>query len=527
VNRQLRFLAVALVVCYAALFTQLNRIQVFQAGSYNTAPDNDRETLRDFSRDRGKILTAEGVVVAESVPSNDRFELQRVYPLADLFAHVTGYFSLGYGSTAVERVRNDVLAGRTAQQRLDGFGNLFDDTVNTGDVTLTLRADIQAVARQALGDREGSVVALDPRTGAVIALWSWPSFDPNLIATHDFDAATQARELLILDPKKPLLANSYQERYMPGSTFKIITTAAGLATGALTPETFTEPSRSYTPPGTTNPIFNYGGTVCGGLLLEAFYRSCNTTFAEAAVNAGAEAMVATTEAFGFNQEVPFDLPSPAESFYPPVEEFEFDIPRLAQTGFGQNDVASTPLQMALTAAAIANGGVIMEPYVVAESRDRQGTVLERRTPRPWLTATTAEIAAWIRGAMVEVVNKGTARCCLQLAGGVQAAAKTGTAQLNTPPAPPSSHAWITTFAPADAPRVVVAVMVKASDEVTAGTGGTVAGPVAKQVLDAVLATPDPLAPPPPTTVAPPAAPPPGPADSTVPPGSDTTSATGG
>jgi penicillin-binding protein A len=502
VNRQLRFLAVGLVVCYAALFTQLNRIQVFQADDYNAAPDNDREVIRDFNRDRGRILTADGAVVAESIPSNDRFDFQRVYPLGDLFAHTSGYFSLGYGATQLEDTQNDVLAGRTPQQRLDGFGNLFEDTVNTGDVTMTLRKDIQEVARRALGDREGSVVALDPRTGAVIAMWSWPSYDPNLVATHDFEAATEARELLLLDPKKPLLANAYQERYMPGSTFKIITTAVGLVTGALTPETFTEPSTSYTPPGTTNPIFNYGGTVCGGFLLEAFYRSCNTTFAKAAVDAGAQAMVDGTEAFGFNQEVPFDLPEPAESYYPPVEAFEFDEPKLAQTGFGQNDVASTPLQMALTAAAIANGGVIMEPYVVAETRDRSGTLLGRTTPRAWRTATTPEAAAWIRGAMVEVVNKGTARCCLQLASGQQAAAKTGTAQLNPPGEPPASHAWITTFAPADNPRVVVAVMVKASDEVTAGTGGTVAGPIAAQVLDAVLATPDPLAPAPAVTPVP-------------------------
>jgi penicillin-binding protein A len=150
--------------------------------------------------------------------------------------------------------------------------------------------------------------------------------------------------------------------------------------------------------------------------------------------------------------------------------------------------------MAMAAAAVANNGVIMKPYVVAQTKDGAGRVLSSTTPQPWLTAMQPGTSDWLTGAMVEVANNGTARCCLKLASGAQAAAKTGTAQLGTNP--PLSHAWITTFAPAEAPRVVVTVLVKASPEVTAGTGGTVAGPVAKQVLDAVLATPDPLAQPP-------------------------------
>src|SRR5262249_12187420 len=148
-----------------------------------------------------------------------------------------------------------------------------------------------------------------------------------------------------------------------------------------------------------------------------------------------------------------DLPRPAASYYPPVEAFKDNIPKLAQSGFGANDVASTPLNLALAAAAVANNGTIMTPYTVAETRDRNGKLLSRATPRPWKTnVMKPETLAFLKEGMVQVVQSGTARCCLKLASGAQAAAKTGTAQLNTPPAPPASHAWITTYAPAEAPR---------------------------------------------------------------------------
>jgi peptidoglycan glycosyltransferase len=490
-NRQIRRLAAFLMVCYVLLFSQLNVLQVFRADEYNDDPRNNRQVVRDFTRPRGSILTADGAVAAESIPVDDRYELLRTYPNGPLLAAVTGYFSFKYGTDGIERQYNDVLAGQTDGQKIEGWTNLLSDEVNTGDVLLTVRADIQRVAREALGDREGSVVALDPRTGAVLALWSYPSFDPNGIATHDFEAARVYKEALDADPAKPLLVNAYRERYMPGSTFKIVTTAGSLEAGVTSPETVYPVERSWTPPGTTRPIRNFGNLPCGGDLLNVFRLSCNVPFAQMGVDMGPERMVATAERFGYNAAPPIDLPRPAKSFFPPVEAFAFDTPKLAQVSFGQNDVQSTPLETALEAAAVANNGVIMAPYVVAETRDRDGDVLSRATPTAWKQAMEPETAAWLRSAMVEVARNGTARCCMQLASGAQAAAKTGTAQLGTDP--PASHAWITTFAPAENPRVVVTVFVKATPEVTAGTGGTVAGPVAKRVLDAVLATPDPLA----------------------------------
>jgi peptidoglycan glycosyltransferase len=492
VNRQVRKLALVLLGCFTVLFVQLNVIQLVRADEFNDRADNTRAVVRDFSRARGRIVSADGVILAESVPSGDRFDYQRVYPTGDLFGHVTGYFSFQFGTDGVEKQYNDILSGHSAGQQLQGLLNFLDDRPNVGDVTVTLRNDIQAVAKRALGDRQGSVVALDPRTGAILALWSYPSFDPNVLAGHDFDEVRQARAALLDAPNNPLLPKAYRERYLPGSAFKVVTATAGLDTGTVTPETVYPPTSEYLPPGTTDPIENYGGTVCGGDLYEVFRRSCNTAFAEMGVDVGAEGMVRTAEAYGYNRTPPLDLPRPAQSSFPSVSDFRFDTPKLAQVSFGQNDNQVTPLNLALISAAVANHGVMMAPHVLSEARDRDGNVLDRYQPKAWQAATSnPSTLAFLNEAMVQVVNSGTARCCLQLASGAQAAAKTGTAQITRDP--PRSHAWITAFAPAEAPRVAVAVIVNTTPEVTAGTGGTIAGPIAKQVLDAVLATPDPLA----------------------------------
>ena len=496
-NKQLRRLGIGLIACYVILFAQLNWLQVVKADDYNKDPRNDREVVRDFTRPRGSILTADGVVIAQSVPSNDRYKLLRSYPTGELFAGVGGYFSLAFGFQGLEQQYNDVLAGQTAQQQLRGWANLFNDKVNTGDVITTLRSDIQQLAKDALGEREGSVVVSDPRTGAILAMWSWPTFDPNQIATHDFDAAKTARELYLANPAKPLLMNAYQERYMPGSTFKIITATAALGSGQFDVNSNFPATNQFVVPARPTPIRNYGGETCGGTLPQVFARSCNTAFAQIGTTLGPETMVNAAQGFGFDQNVPIDLPAPAQSFFPSVQDFHNDVPngvspQLATSSFGQDQPASTPLQMNMAAAAVANNGVIMTPHVMAETRDSDGATLDKYQPKPWLTAMSPETAATMKQFMIGVVQNGTARCCLQLDNGIQAAAKTGTAQLHPAGDPAASHAWITAFAPADNPRVAVTVFVKASPEVSSGVGATVAGPVARQILNYVMTLPDPL-----------------------------------
>jgi peptidoglycan glycosyltransferase len=484
VNRQIKWLGIGIVTCYLALFVQLNVVQVLRADDYNEDPTNVRAVLRDFAEPRGTIQTADGVVLARSVPSNDRFELQREYPEAELFGHVTGFFSIVFGATGVEKTYGEELAGRTTEQQLRSLSDLFVDHERTGDVTLTVRRDVQQVARQALGDQQGSVIALDPRTGELLALWSFPSFDPNLVANHDGEKAAENRDLLLLAPGNPLRAASYQDRFFPGSTFKVVTSSAGVESGRVTVDEPNYPvATEYVPPQTTRPLANFGGEACGGTLFEILRVSCNTAFAEmGAETLGPEIMVERAEAFGFNEAPPLDLPAPATSVFP--TDFEQNLPALAQSSIGQNDVQATPLQMALVAAAIANDGVIMTPHVLREVRDVDGDVIETYEPEPWRQAVSAATAQVVHDAMLVVAQQGTATAAQ--VPGYEVGAKTGTAQLGTDP--PSSHAWMIAFAgpPGQDPTVAVAVIVEAQPGVSEVTGGRVAGPIVQQVLAAVL-----------------------------------------
>jgi len=490
VNRQIRRLALGLLVCYLLLFVQLNVLQVGRQREFNTNALNTRPITIDFNRSRGEIISADGVVLARSVstPNEGRFKYQRQYPTGELFADVTGYYTFAFGATQVEKVQNDVLAGRTEEQQLRGLLTMFTDSDTSGDVVLTLDSRLQQAAKDALGDRVGSVVVVDVKTGAVKAMWSYPSFDPNTIAVHDADQAEAAINAYNADPEKPLLANAYQERYMPGSTFKILTAAIGFQTGNLSLDSQFENLREWTPPLTDNPIQNYRGELCGGSMVDVFRRSCNIPFAQTALAIGAQGMVDGTKAFGVGEPVPIDLPRPAASFFGEVSDFERADPILAMRGFGQNEVQMVPLHMALIAAAVGNGGVMMKPYVVDHTVAHDGATLSTTQPSVWKTPMTPETAFTLNALMQEVVNNGTASCCMQLEGGIQAAAKTGTAQLNNEGEPERSNAWITAFAPAGDPQYAIAVMLKGTtDEISASTGGRLAGPVAKQVLDAAFA----------------------------------------
>ena len=488
-NQRIRKLTVALLLLYMILFVKLNVLQVGKKSSLDADARNTRETVRTFNDPRGAISTIDGVVIAESERTEPGSEhpWRRVYPKGELFAQITGYYTFAYGATQVERVENDVLAGRTAEQQVNGLAALFDGGDTTGSVVTTIDSKIQSAARKALGDREGSVVVVDVRTGAVKALWSWPSFDPNLLTTDDDELAGSILEYLNDVPGDPLLANAYQQRYMPGSTFKVITTAAALDAGALGLDTVFAEESEFLPPQTSDPITNYKSKVCGGDLTEVFRRSCNTPFARTALALGPETMVAASQRFGIGESLPFDLPRSAASIFGNTDYFEQNLPLLAIGGFGQGNTQMVPLHMALVAAAVANGGAMMKPYVIDSTRDHDGRLLDRTRPSVWKQTMSLETSRILTGLMTEVVRNGTASCCFQLANGIQAAAKTGTAQLNGPGEPERSHAWIIGFAPADAPRYAIAVMLKGTtDEISEGTGGRLAGPVAKAVMDVAL-----------------------------------------
>jgi peptidoglycan glycosyltransferase len=485
-TRQIRQLGIGLMVCFLVLFVQLNRLSILDAKKLNDNPNNTREILRDFNKPRGTISTADGKVIAQSVASADtRFALQRQYPEGPLYGPVTGFFSFTLGSSGVEKEYNDDLAGRTLDLSLRDIGDLFVDKERVGNVTLTIRDDLQRVASDQLGAREGAVVALDPRDGSILALVSYPTYDPNVLADHDQAKAADAQRAMDADPEKPRLARSYQDRFFPGSTFKVVTSTAALESGKVTVDEPVYPvSDSYLPPLTNRPLRNFGGERCGGNLITALRVSCNSVFAQIGVETGGEQMTRTAEAFGFNDEIPIDLTNPAEATFPQAAEFERDDPKLAQSAIGQNDVAASPLQMALVAAAVANGGKIMKPHVLQEVRDSDGHVVERYHPDEWRTAMDPGTAQLLKGAMETVVQSGTAtRLDVQ---GFEVGGKTGTAQLGLDP--PRSHAWIIGFAGPQGgePTIAVAVLVEGQPEVSTATGGRVAAPIAQAVLRAYL-----------------------------------------
>ena len=493
-DRAIRRLGLFIMLLFCILFAQLNYIQVFRATELDTSPTNSRPIDQAFSQPRGTVSTADGVIVADSVPVDSKKKFQRVFPEGELYAAVTGYFNYTFGATGVERAYNEELSGRTAEQQVKSVSDLFVDRDKSGDVALTLRSDVQKVAQEALGGQRGSVVAIDPRTGGVIALWSYPSFDPNLLSSHNYEKASQAKALYENAPGNPLLAKAYREIYPPGSTFKVVTAATGVETGKVTPDEPNYPVlRELDVPQTTKNIPNFAGESCGGTLFTVLAKSCNTSFAQMGLDIGGPDMITGADAFGFNERPPFDLPSVASTF--PDVDFSKQLPTLAQAAIGQGSVAATPLQMALVAAGIANDGVIYEPHVVSEVRDRDGDIVLSNGPTVWKRPISAQTADIMRQAMRGVVEGGTLTR-LQIPG-VDVGGKTGTAQFGAS-TPLRSHAWTIAFAgpPGQPATIAVAVIVEGQDGLSEATGGRVAGPIAKQVIEAAM---KPMPPPPTTT----------------------------
>lgn len=480
-ERQIRRLGLAILVLFGALFVQLNYLQVVRADYLATHPRNVRTLLHDYARARGEILTADEEIVARSVPSDDQFQYQRLYPLGALFGHISGAFSFTYGASGIEGAYNDELTGKRQARELRNLGDVLSGKEHTGTVVLSIEAAAQRAAAKALaaaGGR-GSVVVLDPVTGQVAALYSSPSFDPSPLAAHDQSSVRAAFEAYEADPTKPMLARSFRERFPPGSTFKVVTTSVALEAGEATLETTFPELTELDLPQTDRGLKNFGGKRCGGSLVVAFRVSCNTVFAQLGLDLG-ERLASGIESFGIGASVPFDLPV-VRSTGPVAGTFKADQPSFANAAIGQGDVAVTPLQMALVAAGVANAGVIMRPSLVSEIRDVDGTVVEATRPRAWKQVMTDKTAADLRRLMVDVVERGTGAAAR--IPGVAVAGKTGTAQ-----APGGSpHAWFIGFAPADNPRFAIAVLVERGGSVgDEATGGRVAAPVAKAVLSALL-----------------------------------------
>jgi peptidoglycan glycosyltransferase len=485
VNKQLRLLGAGLIVCYIALFAMINYVQVWHAQALNDSPLNSRKIVRDFDQPRGQIISADGAVLAKSIPSaaGDPFTFQRQYPEGDLFGHITGYLNINFGATGVEQQYNDELSGQTVSQEYETLRDLFVDRTHTGDVTLTVRKDLQQSARDQLGTRKGSIVVMDPRDGSILAMWSYPSYDPNQLSTHDAAATQAAKTFLEANPDQPLRGRTWQERFFPGSTFKIVTGSTGLETGTVTPDNPNFPQESAYKPPDGAPIQNFGGEVCGGTLFEILRVSCNSAFAQMGAEViGQQRMEAGAASFGFNDTPPIDLPGAAKSVFPDTKNSKAF---LGQASIGQFSTQATPLEMALATAGVANGGIIMSPHVMKEIRDDNGKVIDTFDAKPWRTAVSPQTSSTMREAMIGVVQGGTGTAAR--INGVEVGGKTGTAELDN--AGSESEAWFTCFAgpPGGPPQLVVTVLVENQPGASEGTGGRVAAPIAAQLIKQALA----------------------------------------
>jgi peptidoglycan glycosyltransferase len=479
-NRAIRRWSVVMLLLFGALLANVTFVQAFWADELNARSDNRRVLLEEFSRQRGPILVADQAV-ALSQPSTGQFQYRRVYPDPRLYSHATGFYSWLYGRSSTERTANDVLAG--TDETL--FARRIVDLVagrppEGGSVRLTLLPQAQLAAVDALGGQVGAVVALDPRTGAILAMASTPGFDPNPLADPDAEVQEEAWNNYRSDPLQPLLNRAIARTYPPGSTFKLVTAAAALESGQYTTDGPVPGPAQLQLPGSTSVLTNSSGGECGPggttTLTDALRISCNTAFAAIGIELGDDALRAQAEAFGYNSQ-PLPAYNAATSVFPP----DLDPAQTAQAAIGQFDVRATPLQVAMTSAAIANGGTLMRPYLVAEALAPDLAPLEVTEPTVQSVAVSAGTAAALTDMMVTVVESGTgANAAIA---GVEVAGKTGTAERGPGESP---LAWFTSFAPAEDPLVAVAVVIEDPSGDVEISGGRLAAPIARAVMQAVL-----------------------------------------
>ncbi|MCL2090985.1 MAG: penicillin-binding protein 2 [Micrococcales bacterium] len=486
-NTALRKLAsVALVMCLT-LMGAATWVQVVQADELNAHQNNRRTIWQQLGDTRGPIVVG-GVAVAESVVVDDEFGHQRQYVDWELYSSITGFQAWNSrSSTGLERYTDEYLSSDSDQLVLTRIRDVLTGRQPEGAaVETTIVPQVQAAAVAALGDNEGAIVAVEPRTGRILALVSTPAFDPNPLVSHNYDDAAAAQTALEQAPGNPLRSKAYNERYAPGSTFKLITAAAALESGQYSPGSMLYGPRSLELPQTTRQMTNYGGSACDPRsdqisLADSLKVSCNTSFAQLGMDLGEDALRRQAQAFGFDGaqgEVRIPMPVLTSQFPPSG----LDPPTMARTAIGQGDVQATPLQMALVSAAIANNGTMMRPYLVDTVRAANLSVISTTKPEKIGQPVSSQTAAQLTSMMELVVEQGSARP--GRIDGVRVAAKTGTAQDGSR----APHVWYTGFAPANDPQVAVVVFVKnggtAGDD--AATGGKVAAPMAKQVIEAVL-----------------------------------------
>ncbi|GGK35028.1 penicillin-binding protein A [Pilimelia terevasa] len=495
-NAPLRKIGVVVLILFGLLFANLNWVQAYKADEYRESEFNSRGKLEEYLRQRGAI-EAQGKALATSVETEGRFRYLRKYPFAGLYAHVVGYKPLNLGAIDIERSENAFLAGssdRLIGERIKEM--LTGKKTGGGHVLLTVsprtqQAAFNALSRNSVGARRGAAVAIDPRTGAVQALVSVPTYDPNPLVSHNTVAAQAAYNRLLGQPDRPLNNRATAETLPPGSTFKVIVAAAALESG-LTPATAIPAGSSYRAPGTTQEIRNAVPSICPEsqvTLNEALTESCNTGFAQLGVRLGADRLKEKARAFGFGDDgltvgrlddggIPTAPSQTGDMRNPNGSD---DTAAVAQSSIGQRDVRMTPLAGAMVAAAIANDGRQMRPYVVRQLLGPDRGSLYNASPDTLREPVGAAVAASLRQMMVSVVRSGTGRNA-QISG-YEVGGKTGTAQNGDAP----DHGWFVGFVRDSGGTPISAVAVVLEN---AGSGGSgEATQIAGEIMRAVIADP--------------------------------------
>lgn len=482
----IRRCAILGLVLLLALAVNAVRVMVVDAGSYAGDPANLRIAIARYQHPRGGILV-DGAAVTGSQQTGGPLAYARTYRDGPLYAPVTGFASQTYGTSLLESTEDAVLSGASPQlASVPLWHEITRDRQRPGDVHTTIDAAAQKAAYDGLAGRRGAVAALDPATGRILALVSSPSYDPGLLAGTGPAVSAQWRRLND-DPAQPMLNRAIRQTYPPGSTFKVVTAAAALESGAVTdlraPTTTPDP---YRLPGTTWFLTNEGRGCARASVYDAFRVSCNTVFAKLGVDVGRGAMVRQAEAFGFN-DTRLRIP-------PGVAKSNFDTAmgpdQVAQSSIGQFDTTATPLQMAMVAAAVGNGGELMTPYLVDRVTNHGGAVVARTGPLRLRRAVSERTAGQLQRLMEAVVRNGTGTNAA--IPGAVVGGKTGTAQ-HGPGNKSTPYAWFISYArPSGASRATVAVAVVVEDAEAARadvSGGGSAAPIARAVMRSVLAAP--------------------------------------
>lgn len=481
-NQAIRNSWIVAIALFALLFGSISYVQFFAADSLNANPSNQRQLVARFCSSRGPILVS-GHAIAESVPTNTDCKYQRTYNDPEMYAGLTGFFSKYSGQYGIESAMSDELTGNSDDAIFDRIAQVFTGSQPQGrSVELTVDDSIQKLAYGLIPDNiGGSIVVMNPKTGAIIAMASKPTYDTNLMATHDKAAFDASMAELVNIPGINLFGSSaYRQLYAPGSVFKIIDTAAALESGKYNKDSILPNPAELTFPGMdyTLPNYAYGQCYTRDKASFAFSleNSCNTPFASIALDLGQDAITAEAEKFGFNDKS-LKFPAPVETSRFPGSTGKLDAASLAQSAIGQRDVLATPLQIAMMTAAIANDGKQMAPNLIKTIRTPDLKTISSLEPEVLRQSTTPEIAKQINDWMVSVVDNGIASAAA--VPGVKVAGKTGTAELGDG----LNNSWFTGFAPANDPEVVVTIVMP---KVDVATGAELTSPNASKLFKAVL-----------------------------------------